>query len=147
MGQKKEMAETTFEKNKKYVIQERFAKQIKKQICQSVVANLKYQLNSAELSKKDEVEAKKSLERVIESFDYEKTKAVQETRFQTALDTENYADVLKIFNQKNIAETVGEKLGMRNDTYCSTALALINGQLHDDIMDALIPYLPTEIPR
>ena len=31
--------------------------------------------------------------------------------------------------------------------YCSTILALLNGKMHSEIVDALVKYLPTEIPR
>jgi len=124
-----------------------YAIQIEKQICQSVVANLKYQLSSAEISKKNEAEAKESLGRVLESLDYEKTKQEQESKFQAALKAENYFDVLRVFNEKNIVGMIGEYFRLKNDAYCSTVLALLNGQLHDEIVNALAPYLPTEIPR
>lgn len=61
MGQKNEDVETTFEKVRNCVIQKRYAIQIEKQICQSVVANLKYQLSSAEISKKMRPKQKKAL--------------------------------------------------------------------------------------
>lgn len=102
MGQNSDDTEVTFEKVKNCVIQKRYAKQIERQICQSVVANLKYQLNSAELSKRDEDNAKESLEKVIKSLDYEKTKEEQESRFRAVLEAEDYSGVLRVFNEKNI---------------------------------------------
>lgn len=147
MGQKSEDVEVTFEKIKDCVIQKRYAKQIEKQICQSVVANLKFQLNSAEISKKDETKVKESLAEIFSSLDYEKTKHEQESRFQAVLETENYFGVLQVFNEKNIVGMIGEYLGLKNDLYCKTVLALLNGQLHDEILNALVPYLPREIPR
>ena len=105
------------------------------------------QLSSAEISKKDEAEAKESLRRVLESLNYEKTKQEQESKFQAALKAENYTDVLRVFNEKNIVGMIGEYFGLKNDSYCSTVLALLNGQLHDEIVNALAPYLPIEIPR
>ena len=147
MGQSSEDAEVTLQKIKNCVIQKRYAKQIERQICQSVVANLKYQLNSAELSTKDEDSAKESLEKVIESLNYEETKKEQESRFRVVLEAENYSGVLRVFNEKSIVGMIGEYLGLKNDMYCSTVLALMNGQMHDEIVNALTPYLPTEIPR
>ena len=147
MGQDEQAAKTTFEKVKKYVIQDRFATQIEKQICQSVVANLKYQLGSAELSKKNDAEAKESLEKIIASLDFERTKAEQTVKFKSALDSESYFSVLQVFNEKNLAKTIGNYFGLRNDAYCDTILALMKGQMYDDIVTALSPYLPPEIPR
>lgn len=127
MGQKNKDVETAFEKVRNCVIQKRYAIQIEKQIWQSVVANLKYQLSSAEISKKDEAEAKESLGRVLESLDYEKTKQEQESKFQATLKAENYSDVLRVFNEENIVGMIGEYFGLKNDAYCSTVLALLNG--------------------
>ena len=110
IGKKDGDIEVAFEKVKNCVIQKRYAKQIEKQIYQSVVANLKYQLSSAEISKKDEAEAKESLRRVLESLNYEKTKQEQESKFQAALKAENYSDVLRVFNEKNIVGMIGEYL-------------------------------------
>jgi len=47
----------SFAQIKEYVIHTRFAHQIDRQICQSVVAHLKYQLTAIELSKKNDDEA------------------------------------------------------------------------------------------
>ena len=59
---------------REYVIHTRFAHQIDRQICQSVVAHLKYQLTAIELSKKDDDEAKNSLNTALQNIDYEKQK-------------------------------------------------------------------------
>lgn len=139
--------DSTFNNVKNYVIQQRFARQIDKQICQSVVAHLKYQLASAELSKKDENKAKESLEAAFAGINYEQTKTEQEAKFRNALDSDDYQTVLSIFNEKALSTSIGHFLGVSNDTYCNMVLALLKGVLHDSIDDAISPYLPTEIPR
>lgn len=132
---------------KDYVINSRFAKQIKKQICQSVVARLKYELASIELSKKNDDEAKSSLDTAIQSIDYENTKSDQEAKFREPLDKTDYAGVLRVFNEKGLSNSIGRFFGLDNKVYCSTILALLNGKMHGEIVDALVKYLPTEIPR
>ena len=132
---------------KKFVIQQRFAGQIQKQVCQSVIAHLKYQLSSAELSKKSEEDAKNSLDNVIASLDYDKTKAEQESKFRGALDSDEYKRVLKVFNEKAIVTSIGHYLGIENKQYCNTVLALLCGGKQEEIIAALLPYLPDEIPR
>ena len=54
---------------REYVIHTRFAHQIDRQICQSVVAHLKYQLTAIELSKKNDDEAKNSLNTALQNID------------------------------------------------------------------------------
>jgi len=128
-----------------YVINDRFANQIQSQTCQSVVAQIKYKLTSAEISKKNETEAKNTLNEAIAAIDYEAIKATEQARFISAKNG-SYADVIKVFNEKNIAKSVGRFFGLSNDAYCSTIVSLIKGAKKAEIIAALVPYLPTEIP-
>lgn len=139
--------DAVFAEVKKFVIQQRFSGQIQKQICQSVVAHLKYQLSSAELSKKSEEDAKNSLDSIIVSLDYDKTKAEQESKFRGALDSDEYKRVLRVFNEKAIVTSIGHYFGIENKQYCNTVLALLRGGKQEEIVAALLPYLPDEIPR
>ena len=68
--------EKVYKKVKRYIVQQRFSKEINKQIRQSVVANLKYRLSVAELSQKNEREAKASLDVLFQSLDYEQIETI-----------------------------------------------------------------------
>ncbi len=61
-------ANTTFEEIKKYVIHTRFSHQIESQICQSVVAQIKYKLSCVDISKQNSEKAKASLETAFKSL-------------------------------------------------------------------------------
>lgn len=139
--------DSVFSDVKKYIVQQRFAGQIEKQICQSVVAHLKYQLASAELSKKDECKAKESLDDVFACIDYDQTKAEQESKFRDALDSDNYQRILSVFNEKSLSTSIGHFFDLKDAAYCNMVLALLNSGLHDNIVNELVPYLPPEIPR
>ena len=134
-------------KVKQYIVQQRFSRQINKQVCQSVVANLKYRLSTAELSKKNETEAKESLNAVLQSLDYEQVKTAEETRFREALDSDDYKKVLRVFNEKSLVSSVGNYLNIKNEAYCTKVINLLRGEKHDAIVAALAPYLPVEIQR
>lgn len=138
--------ETVFAAVKNYVTNERFARQIQGQVCQSVVAQIKYILGSAEISKKNETEAKASLNTLLAGIDYEAIKTTEEARFEAAKNG-SYADVIKVFNEKNISKTVGRFFGLNNDAYCSKIVALVKGTKKAEIVAAIAPYLPPEIPR
>lgn len=144
MGKNEEEVFTTV---KAYVIKTRFANQIEKQICQSVVAQIKFMLASAEISKRSEADAKSSLNCALTRIDYDKIKTEEETRFQSALSSQNYANVIRVFNEKGIAKSIGQYLGIDNSTYCATVIALLHGNMTQKISAALLPYLPVEIPR
>ena len=132
---------------KQYIVQQRFSRQINKQVCQSVVANLKYCLSTAELSKKNETEAKESLNAVLQSLDYEQVKAAEETRFREALDSDDYKKVLRVFNEKSLVSSIGNYLNIKNEAYCAKVIKLLRGEKHDAIVAELAPYLPVEIKR
>ena len=136
-----------FEKVKKYVINERFAKQIEGQICESVVAQIKYMLSSAEISKKNENEARATLDAALDSIDFDSIKQAEEKRFRDALNNGDYKEILKLFNKKSIAGSVGHFFGINNEEYCQMIIRLLHGQKHDEIITSLLPYMPVEIPR
>ena len=99
--------DAVFAEVKKYVIEDRFAKQINGQICEATVAEIKYKLMCAEISKIDDAEAKSSLDAVLSDIDYDTIKKEQEARFQTVLQSNSYADTIKVFNKKSIASSIG----------------------------------------
>lgn len=139
--------DTVLEAVRKYVIEDRFAKQINRQICEGTVAQIKYKLMCAEISKKNEVEARASLDAVLEEIDYDAIRTEQEQKFQAVLQSKEYAEVIKVFNCKSISTSVGHFFGIDNKGYCPFVIALLHGEKHDDIVNALAPYLPTDIPR
>ena len=139
--------DSVFENIKNYVIDERLAKQNNGQICEATVAEIKYKLMCAEISKKNDEEAKASLDAVFAGIDYEEIKQDQEAKFQAILQNRSYADTIKVFNKKSIASSIGHFFGISNNEYCSTVIALLHGEKHDAIVNALTPYLPTDIPR
>lgn len=138
-----------YENIRKYIIQERFANQINGQICQSVIAQIKYELNSSEISKKNEAKAKQSLCSLFNSIKYDEISAIHENKFERVLTSGNYNDVLKVFNEKNMVSSIGHYFSICNNAYCELVIGLMNNdtEQRQSILDALLPYLPPEIPR
>ena len=140
-------ADDVFNQVKKYVIETKFGNQINRQICQSVVAEIKYRLSSIDISYKNEKEAKSSLDNAIRELKYDEIQADHEGRFQEILGGKNYADVLKVFNEKGIRSSVGHFFRIDDRQYCNTVIDLLRGAHQAEIITALLPYLPPEIPR
>lgn len=136
-----------FSEVRKYVVEQRFANQINGQICKSVVSEIKYRLMVAAVSQKNEAEAKASLEASLNAIDYEAIKVVQETKFRETLKSGNYAEIIKVFNEKGISSSVGHFFGLQDATFCSMIVALLHGEKREEIIKLLEKYLPTEIPR
>ena len=136
-----------FEDISRYVIDERFSKQIDGQICQSTVAEIKYNLSSFNVSKKNDIEAQRSLDEIWNAVDYEMIKKKHEEKFRSILQKRNYKDILKIFNEKNIVKTIGHYFGINNNEFCKIIVALAKGEKHDAITSALSLYLPEGIQK
>lgn len=132
---------------KEFVIDTKLANLIERQICQSVVAEIKYQLSCIEIEKKNEADAKNSLQVSWERIQYNDIRNQKEPEFRDALSNKNYKVVLKVFNEKGIVASIGTKLGVENREYQRKVINLLHGDCHNDIVNALVEYLPTEIPR
>lgn len=104
-------------------------------------------LSCANISSKNDDEAKKSLDTVFASIDYEELERRESSKFQRALENQDYREIITIFNEKGIAKSIGHYFGVDNTAYCSIIISLLNSGKDDGIVNALLPYFPEEIPR
>ena len=109
------------------------------------MADIKYRLQVADIYSKNESKAKDSLNCAIESLNYDLIKSTHEEKFQAICKSENYADILKFFNEKGLANSIGKYFGRRNDDYCPLVLRMLQSGKHPEIAEALTKYLPPEI--
>ena len=56
---------------------------------------------------------------------------------------------MKLFNEKNLINSIGHFLGIDNKDYCSRVLKFLNNkkEAQEKFIEALKDYLPSEIPR
>lgn len=134
-----------FDKIKKYVIDERFSAEMERQVCQSTVSRLKYQLSCIELSGKNNSDVRKSLEDGISGLDYDSIFKAERDRFKSVLDSKDYHGVLRVFNSKSLLASIGNFLGIINKEYPDLVLSLFRGVLHDNLMEAFSKYMPSEL--
>lgn len=62
------------------------------------------------------------------------------------LENKDYKEVLKVFNCKSLSTSTGHFFDLDNKAYSDFVLRQIKGVNSQEIINALIPYLPTEIP-
>ena len=140
-------SDEVFNSVKEYVIENRFSNQINGQVCESTVAQIKFKLSSAEISKKSETEAKDSLDAAFADIDYDAIKNEQESYYQDILSRKDYAETLKVFNAKSISSSIGNFFDINDKKYCERVISLLQGHNRDGIVSSIRPYLPHEIPR
>ncbi|KAF5076792.1 hypothetical protein DSECCO2_157280 [anaerobic digester metagenome] len=132
---------------KDYIVNQRFANQINRQICEAVVSELKFQLSAIEISNNNETQAKADLSTAYNNISYETIQANIDSKFQQIKQTSDYKNILSVFNCKGLSTSIGRFFDLKNDTYCDYILRLLLGQSKEIIINAIIPYLPSEIPR
>ena len=137
---------TNVEAAKDYIINDRYAREINRQICAAVVAELKYQLSTADIPKKHDAEAKQALQELYDAISYDDIKAQVDIMFNEALTTKDYKKILALFNSKSLKNSVGHFFGLNNNDYCDFIIRHLNGEKNEEIKKALEPYLPDEIP-
>lgn len=135
------------EKIKKYIVEDRFASEINRQICESVVSELKYKLSVAEISKKNEEEAKEALDKLYAEISYEEIKREYENKFKGISESKDYKKVLNVFNRKSLLMSIGHYFELENKSYCEFVLRQLGTSNAHIIIDAIALYVPEEIPR
>lgn len=132
---------------KNFVMEIKFKNLIDKQICQSVVAEIKYQLSCIEIDKKSEADAKNTLQNGLDSIKFDEIKSQKEEMFREPLNNSDYRGVIRIFNEKELSKSIGHFLGIKNEDYQKKVINLLRGKGHEEIVAALSGYLPSEIRR
>ena len=133
---------------KNYIVKERFEKQIDSQISKSVLYEIKYRLSNSAIDGRNKEEINSSLNDFMSSLRYEDIWKEQNDKFQNALSNDNYKDIIKIFNEKNLSSAIGHYFGIENKEYIATVISIMsaNEENKKKFVSALTSYLPTEIP-
>lgn len=135
------------EQIERYIIEDRFRNEINRQICETVVSEVKYKLSVADISKKNEAEAKQSLDTLFRQISYENIKQHQENRYREIDEAKDYRQVLSVFNRKSLIYSVGHYFGLENKSYCEFVLRQLKTTNAQRIIEAISKYVPTDIPR
>lgn len=133
------------EEVKEYIIEERFEKEINKQILESTISEIKYQLSSFVISNKDEESAKEALDDLMNIVNFNTIKQEKERMFRDVLESNDYQKVLRVFNRKSLSKSVGHFFGINDNAYCDFVLRQLNTDKDKEIIDAICHYLPKEI--
>ncbi|MDR1911489.1 MAG: DUF4435 domain-containing protein [Helicobacteraceae bacterium] len=132
------------DKIKNAIIDERYKKQRTSQICEAVVSELKHKLSLIEIQNNDEEHAKQSLEDAYKNISYDGIKTEVEQKFANYND---YKQILAVFNCKSLSCEAEKIFGLKKDEYKKFVIGQLYGDKAQDIIEAIILYLPTEIKR
>ena len=133
------------EEIKKYIVKERFEKEINSQILESTISEIKYLLSSVTIPNNNESDAKETLDNLSNNIDFNKIKKQQEDKFLNVKNSGDYNQILRIFNKKALSKSVGHFFGINDNAYCDFVLRQLNTDKDKEIIDAICRYLPKEI--
>ena len=122
-----------FDKVKKYVVEDRFCKQIDSQVCQAVVSEIKYQLGVVNLSNSNESKVKEDLETAFRNISFDDIKNRIEVKFSDIAEKNVYSDVIRVYNEKKIAKSIGHFFGLKDEEYCDFVIRQIQNKNKDYI--------------
>lgn len=108
---------------------------------------MKYKLTTAEISSKNDQEAKATLNTLFQTINYDEIKEEQLKKFNKILEFGGYKEILKVFNCKSLSTSIGHFFGLDNKEYRDFVLRQLNGDKANEIVAAISGYLPEEIPQ
>lgn len=109
---------------------------------------IKYRFSAIEIDKKNEVNAKKTLNHSLENINSEAIKQEIENRFKGVLDSSDFDKVIKVFNEKGLSKSIDYFMGIVDKDYCQIIISLLrNGTINAE--ETFCKYLPVidAIPR
>ena len=84
----------------------------------------------------------KNYEDALGNVSFEIVYAEQRTRYDKASQNNDYPEVLKVFNEKGLANSIGHFMGVDNKEYCGKILRLLELEDHDKVLELLHGYIP-----
>lgn len=126
----------TFSGIKSYVI-ERFSKQTSKQTSEALVAGVKEVLSGITISDNEKLTA----DGIASLIDIASIEKDVNNRYQQAIEEQDYNEILGLFNDKSLATSVGHYFGIDNKIYVDRAISLLEGDLRDELSEALRHYI------
>lgn len=135
--------DSVFSKVKNYVIIDRLKNRIQSQVNKCVVAEIKYKLSTTDIN---EMNIKDSLKNIINDINIEQIYQDKFSVFNKLLESENYKEILKIFNEKGLAKSIGHFFGIINDRYIEIVIFILRKTKHEEIVKIFQDYIPDNIP-
>lgn len=139
--------EQCIDKVKKY-INKRFEEEMEKQINNFLISEMKFKLSEIDVDFISEGReyADSKLKEQVDNIVEECFNNEIENKFKKLLENKDYKEILKVFNSKGLSNSIGCYFNLKNDGYKNFIIRQLSTDHAGQIVDALRPYLPEEIP-
>lgn len=131
-----------FDSVRDYVVNQRFRHQLDTQVNSATIAALKSKLSGLDIAA-NKSDLRKSYEDAVGNVSFDSVYAEQKAKYDQAVHDDDYAEILKIFNEKGLANSIGQFMGVDNKEYCGKVLRLLEFEDHDMVLKMFNGYLPS----
>lgn len=127
---------------KKYVVNDRFMKQLPKYEKNALNLCLKNELSAVDASSISVDSAETDIRRIVDGI--ELTNLVQNIKneMESIKGPEDYEKALVFLNEKGLVQTVGHFFGLDNKQYVSKVVSILGTDDAEALIEAMKPYLP-----
>jgi ABC-type lipoprotein export system ATPase subunit len=116
------------------------------QISKRASGEIRHRLHSFNDKSNGLVKIKSSYSSVLNSIDIDDIYEDVAKGFKAALASEDYLDVLRLYNRKSLLALVGEVLGLKKGEYVNLIKRMTNGKNREKLITALNDHLPNVSP-
>lgn len=140
MGKKGQEADAALQKIKDHVVKCRYNAQIMAQRSNALHASLKYYLSVLDVAN---VADGTSLTKVVEEFDvFDRAEKEVDARYAKSVAGVGYGEVLAVFNEKGLSNSVGQYIGIVNNQYRDTVINVLAAMPTDEARLVFAEYIP-----
>jgi len=126
---------------KNYIVEDRFSKQITRQINKAITSHVKYKLTTYDVSGTNFSDIENKINNITDFINLKDLKHSIESMYYSILESQNYSEVLKVFNEKGLSTTIGSFMEINNKDYCRLVLRLLK-KGNTQIAEGMKKYLP-----
>lgn len=128
---------------KDYIIHQRFANELTRQIEQATKSCLKTLYSSIEVTEAEGDTLSEKFKNAIAKIKPEEELLKQEAYFTDIKTAADYEKVLKVYNAKGLSSSIGHFFGINDKEYCKKIIGLLHSDHKEKLLDALKPYVPS----
>ncbi|MBB1470481.1 AAA family ATPase [Pseudoalteromonas sp. SG41-5] len=110
------------------------------QVSLRVSSEVKFQLNMFDATQKGAAAIEAAVQNLISSIDVNQIYSDTYALYSNAIQSNDYAQLLALYNRKSLSSQVSNSLGLANGSLPETVVRLVKRDCKESIRDALKPY-------
>jgi hypothetical protein len=111
------------------------------QVSLRVIAEVKFKLNCFDASARGVSSLSTALEQLTQKINIPDLYAQFDGEFQTAINTNNYRELLRLYNRKSLPNQIGNALGLKTGELLELVVRLARTDARIAVVAAIKPYL------